>query len=103
MTRADRTIQLRRYRIVPGELDGFVDWFRERLLPARLAYGYSLEFAYALPESNTFVWAVSVPGDVDALTALDASWQSSDERAAVFAGAPRRIEEVHLDVVLPVA
>jgi len=58
-----RTVQLRRYRIVDGELDAFVAWWRTRLLPARVAFGFTLESALIVPATNAFVWSVSAEGD----------------------------------------
>lgn len=97
-----RTIQLRRYRIVAGELDAFVAWWRDLVVPARTAHGFSVEFAYAVPETNEFVWAVSVAGDREAFRAIDERYASSPERAAAFAGQPQRIDTATLTLVEPV-
>ncbi len=96
---ATRTLQLRRYRIVDGQLDDFVDWFRAKLAPAREAFGFSVEFAIAVPEACQFVWGVSADGDVPAFKDIDHRWQSSAERRAVFDGEPARIADVRTDFV----
>lgn len=99
----DRTVQLRRYQAVPGQLPDFVAWFTERLVPARVAHGFTIEFAYALPGSDEFVWAVSVAGDADAFRAVDERYTASAERAAAFDGVPKRVESMVLSLVQPVA
>jgi antibiotic biosynthesis monooxygenase (ABM) superfamily enzyme len=96
-----RTVQLRRYRIVDGELDAFLGWWRSRLLPARQAFGFVLEHALVVPETDEFVWAVSAEGDTDAFARLDAAWTASPERAAVFEGVPQRVASMDLRIAVP--
>lgn len=97
----ERTVQLRRYRIVDGQLDAFVAWWRDRLLPARVAFGFVLESALIVPETNEFVWSVSAEGDEEAFARLDAAWAASPERVAVFDGVPRRVETMDLRIATP--
>lgn len=99
----DRTVQLRRYRLKPGQLPDFVAWFTERLVPARLAHGFMVEFAYAVPEFDEFVWAVAAAGDADEFRAVDERYTASPERAAAFEGVPDRVETATLVFVQPVA
>lgn len=96
-----RTVQLRRYRIVEGQLDAFVEWWRDRLLPARTAFGFTLESALIVPETDEFVWSVSVDGDEEALARLDAAWAASPERAAAFDGVPQRVTSMDLRIAVP--
>lgn len=96
-----RTVQLRRYRVVEGQLDDFVEWWRDRLLPARIAFGFTLESALIVPETDEFVWSVSVGGDEEAFARLDAAWTASPERAAAFDGVPRRVESMDLRMAVP--
>ena len=98
-----RTIQLRRYQLVPGVLPEFVPWFTERLIPARLAHGFRVEFAYPLPDTDEFVWAVSAEGDAAAFAAVEERYLASPERAAAFADQPQRIASMALALVQPVA
>src|SRR3978361_1784108 len=98
-TEGQKTVQLRRYDIIPGELDAFVEWWTTRLEPGRSAFGYTLLFAYVLRETNEFVWAVSAPGDAAAFEKLDAEWMQSDERKVVFDGVPQRVAKKTLALV----
>ncbi|MPY94407.1 MAG: hypothetical protein GEV08_15510 [Acidimicrobiia bacterium] len=91
------TVQLRRYELVPDELDAFVAWF-PRIVPVREKYGFRVLFAYLDREQNQFVWAVAHDGDFEA--ALEV-YNASPERAAVFADQPKRVAEMHLSYVEP--
>lgn len=86
-----RTIQLRRYTLVDGEYDAFVAWWEGCMPRVRPAAGFTIEFAYGLPASNEFIWAVSAEGDEDAFLALEKTYMASDARAEVFAGVPQRV------------
>jgi hypothetical protein len=96
-----RTTQLRRYRLIAGELPAFLAWWRSRLVPAREAFGFVIEFAVVVPETEEFVWAVSVAGDETAFTALDEAWTASPERAAAFAGEPKHVAAMDLRFAEP--
>ena len=88
-------VQLRRYELVSGEMDGFLEWF-PRIVAVREQYGFTVEFAYADRENNEFVWAVSHPGDFEAAFEV---FVNSPERAAAFEGQPTRVGEIHLAMV----
>lgn len=91
-----QTVQLRRYEMLDGVMDDFIAWF-ETLAPARRQYGFEILFAFADRETNQFVWAVGYDGaDFDAAVA---TYNDSPERAAVFAGQPSRVKEMHLALV----
>ena len=86
-----RTIQLRRYTLVDGEYDAFVAWWQASMPRVRPAAGFAIDFAYGLPATNEFVWAVSAEGDEEAFLALEKKYMASDARAEVFAGVPQRV------------
>jgi len=86
-----KTIQLRRYTLVDGEYDAFVDWWRGAMPAVRPPAGFTIEFAYGVRESNEFVWAVSVEGDREEFGRLEQAYLASDARAAVFDGVPQRV------------
>ena len=60
------------------------------LLPARKQYGFDVLFAFVDESTNQFVWAVSHGGDFDV---AEKTYLASSERAAVFDGVPRRVDE----------
>ncbi|WP_350347409.1 hypothetical protein ABIQ69_12290 [Agromyces sp. G08B096] len=86
-----KTIQLRRYTIVDGEYEAFVAWWKEWMPRVRPEAGFAIEFAYGVPETNEFVWAVSAEGDRDAFVEREAAYLVSPERAAAFDGVPQRV------------
>ncbi|MBW9094495.1 hypothetical protein JNB62_12440 [Microbacterium jejuense] len=94
-----KTIQLRRYTLVDGEYDAFVDWWNEWMPRVRPAAGFTIEFGYGIRETNEFVWAVSAPGDEDAFLALEKAYMASDSRAEAFDGVPQRIAEYNIRFV----
>jgi hypothetical protein len=94
-----KTIQLRRYTLVDGEYDAFVAWWNEWMPKVRPAAGFAIEFAYGLPETNEFVWAVSAEGDAEAFLALEKEYMASAGRAEAFAGVPQRVAEHNIRLV----
>ncbi|GAB3603985.1 hypothetical protein [Microbacterium aureliae] len=97
-----RTVQLRRYTLVEGEYDAFVDWWNEWMPRVRPEAGFPIEFAYGLPETNEFVWAVSAEGDEAAFLALEEEYMASDARAEAFAGVPQRVAHYNIQFVTDV-
>lgn len=89
------TVQLRRYQILPGEMDAFVEWWPS-ILPAREQYGFEMIFAFVDESTNQFIWAVSHNGDFDEAEKV---YMDSPERAAAFAGVPHRVAEMFLSKV----
>ncbi|QHC67949.1 hypothetical protein Q0F99_05550 [Rathayibacter oskolensis] len=94
-----RTIQLRRYELVDGVMDDFLAWYRAKIIPAREAHGFRIEFAYADREVNEFVWAVSAPGDAAAFGEIESVYLASPEREAAFAGEPKRVAVHHVRLI----
>ncbi|WP_129586681.1 hypothetical protein [Microterricola viridarii] len=83
-------VQLRRYQLAPGSYAEFTQWWAERMRPLRLAAGFAIDFAYGLPESEEFVWAVSAAGDRTDFLALEAAYLASEARAEVMLTQPER-------------
>lgn len=94
-----KTTQLRRYTLVDGEYDAFVAWWQSTMPIVRPQAGFTVEFAYGIPETNEFVWAVSAEGDEDAFLALEKTYMASPERAAAFDGVPQRVAEYNIRFV----
>lgn len=94
-----KTVQLRRYQIVPGEYEAFVSWFDSRMPAVRRGAGFEVEFAYGVAETSEFVWAVSVAGDRAEFERVEAAYAASPERAAAFEGVPDRIAGKSIDYV----
>jgi hypothetical protein len=86
-----KTTQLRRYTLVPGEYEAFVAWWNEWMPKVRGGAGFTIEFAYGLPETEEFVWAVSAEGDRAAFLARESVYMASDARTEAFDGVPQRV------------
>lgn len=86
-----KTIQLRRYTLIDGEYDAFLDWWHAWMPRVRREAGFAIEFAYALRETNQFAWAVSVEGDRARFVETEEAYKVSDARAEAFDGVPQRI------------
>ncbi|MET2011981.1 hypothetical protein ABXJ56_10545 [Microbacterium chocolatum] len=98
-----RTVQLRRYTLVDGEYDAFLSWWNDWMPRVRAGAGFRIDFAYGLPETNEFVWAVSAEGDREAFLALESRYMASDARAEAFDGVPQRVAEYNVRLVDTVA
>ena len=69
----------------------------------RPAAGFAIEFAYGLPETNEFVWAVSAEGDPDAFLAREEAYLASEGRAEAFAGQSQRVAEYNVRLIDEIA
>jgi len=94
-----RTTQLRRYVLVPGTEQDFLVWWRERIVPGRVAAGFSVDYASFEAESRRFVWATSAAGSADDFLTLERKWLEGQTRAAAFAGEPQRVESMDNSLV----
>ena len=83
--------QLRMYRVKPGEMDQFVEEWREGILPARRAHGFSVLGPWIVREESRFVWIVGHDGD---FAAADKAYYDSPERAALDPPPTRHLDEI---------
>ena len=86
-----KTIQLRRYTLVAGEYDAFLEWWTRAMPAVRPPAGFTIEFAYGIRATNEFVWAVSAEGDPETFVRLEEEYMASEARAAAFDGVPQRV------------
>ena len=92
------TVQLRRYDVEPGRMADFLAWF-PGLAPVRAQYGFRLLFAYADEANDTFTWAVEHDGDEAAFREVEATYNASPERAAVFRTDPASVATMQIGFV----
>jgi hypothetical protein len=83
---------LRIYTIKPGELDDWVDEWREHVLPLRRRCGFEVLGAWVSDEASTFTWLLGYDGP-DGLEAANAAYYDSPERAALDPDPARHIAE----------
>lgn len=98
-----RTTQLRRYDLKPELIDEFLAWWPTRLVPAREAHGFRIDFAHLNREQAEFTWAVSVEGDADEFARIEAAYLPSPERTAAFDGVPAWTDAMHVALVERIA
>lgn len=75
-----KTVQLRRYEIVPGMLEEFRGWLNTEVLPIRKQFGFQVEFMYLDNANSEFIWAVSVNGSIDDFLEVENAYDASAER-----------------------
>jgi hypothetical protein len=92
------TVQLRRYELIPDQRAAFLEWWRRWIPPALEAYGLQVPFAYLVPETDEFVWAIAHPGDAEEFRRAEQEYRRSPQRATAFAEPPSGVREmlVHL-------
>lgn len=96
------TSQLRIYRIKPGTMDEFVALWREHLVPARGAHGFSVSGAWITQDGAEFAWVVAHDGP-GTFEEADARYYDSPERAAAPRSPADFIESMELRLMEPVA
>jgi hypothetical protein len=90
--------QLRIYTIKPGLLAEFTDFWRAEIVPLRRRFGFTVEGAWADPESSTFAWVVGHP---EFARAQDA-YYASPGRAGLSRDPGEYIERSELRMMEPV-
>jgi hypothetical protein len=80
-----KTTQLRIYTINRGEMDVFVQGWRENIVPLRLKHGYTIDGAWIVEGENRFIWMVSYDGD-EAWDTKEQTYYNDPERKAVAPG-----------------
>jgi hypothetical protein len=80
--------QLRIYRAKDGELDAFVQEWREHVLPLRRAHGFDVLGPW-VSDDDRFVWII---GHQD-LQASDEAYYASAERSAINPDPARHLAE----------
>jgi hypothetical protein len=93
------TIQLRRYALIPEERDAFITWWQKEIPLVRRAHGFEILFAYLVPETDEFVWAVSHEGDAEEFARAEAEYEHAPDRLAAFEGVPKRTREMRVNLV----
>ena len=97
------TTQLRRYILVDGIWDEFRAWWHDELVPVREKFGFTVDFAYRIDETNEFIWAVTLPGDAAEFARVENEYMASDERAGAFAGHAPWTTSTDIRLVEPIA
>jgi hypothetical protein len=80
-------------------MDEFVGEWRDHVVPLREHFGFRVDGAWTIPETNSFVWVISHDGDFEE---ADRAYFASDERKAIDPDPARHFEEVDTRFMRPV-
>jgi hypothetical protein len=95
-------LQLRIYDIKQGEMEGWLELFREKVVPMHAKYDMPVRKAWVAPERSQFVWIRELIG-TGTPEEQEKRYRESDERAEVIGDEPKRfIEGMEIRVVDPV-
>jgi hypothetical protein len=97
-----RTVQLRRYKVAPGQMEAWVGEWRERVRPLRETHGFEVLGAWVVEGSDEFVWVIASDGS-RTFEEADAAYYASPERAALDPDPARHLVEVRADFVREVS
>ena len=75
--------QLRIYTINKDRLDDFIAGWTQHVHPLHLQFGFNIELAERMEETNEFVWIVSYDGTKAEWEQRQKEYYGSPERAAV--------------------
>jgi hypothetical protein len=85
--------QVRTYKVREGDMDAFVALWRDHVVPARAAHGFTVLGAWRDDAGTTFTWVVGHPAP-DGWDAADKAYYDSPERN----GLPRSPSDFLTDV-----
>ena len=93
--------QLRRYRIEAGKLTDFVEAWTDGVVPLRDQFGFEFRGAWAIEETNEFVWIIG-HDHPDGFEAADQEYYSSPERAVLSPDPAQYVEVADHNMAIPV-
>jgi len=85
------------YQAKDGELEAFIREWTSGVLPLRRKFGFTVEGAWAIPETGEFIWIISYDGP-EGFEARDAAYYASPERKALTPDPARHL--AHTDTRL---
>ena len=93
--------QMRLFTINRGKLDDFVKAWLKGVYPLRLKHGFTIPAAWAVPETNQFMWALCYEGPEE-WDAKEAAYYGSEERGALDPDPRQLIARVERWFITPV-
>lgn len=96
-----RASQLRIYTMKPGAMEPFVALFRDHLVAARAAYGFTVDGTWTSGDGEQFIWIAS-HDDAESFAAADKAYYDSPERAALPTSPAEYIASMDLRMLTPV-
>lgn len=71
--------QLRDYRVKRGEMDGWIEEWKSKIIPLRLRFGFRVVGAWQVGD-NRFVWIIGHDGRGGGFQTADDEYYASQER-----------------------
>jgi hypothetical protein len=93
-------IQMRLYTVNRGMLDQFISEWQEKIYPLRQKLGFTIPVAYAIRETNQFVWFLGYDGP-GTWEERDEQYYASPERKGMDPNPARHIARMELHFVDP--
>jgi hypothetical protein len=97
-----RTVQLRRYRVADGRMRDWLEEWDGKVRPLREAHGFEVLGAWAVEDTDEFVWVIAHDGP-GTFEAADAAYYASPERVALDPDPARHLVETQTDFVSEIA
>jgi hypothetical protein len=98
---AEEKCQLRVFTINRDKLADFTKAWQEGVLPLRRKQGFTVPFAWAVPETNQFFWLLCYAGPED-WEAKDKAYYASEERSRLTPDPRQFIARVERWFVVPI-
>jgi NIPSNAP protein len=95
-------VQVRTYKIKPGDMEEFVALWRDHIVPARAAHGFQVLGAWNDVEDGTFAWVVGHEAP-DGWDAIEKAYYDSPERQGVPRNPSELMDGAETKVLAPVA
>src|SRR5512138_1810722 len=90
--------QIRIYTLNRGMLDQFMKEWKEKIYPLRLVYGFSIPGAWAIRETNQFIWLLGYDGK-GTWEQRDKDYYASPERKQIDPDPARHVARMQLHFV----
>jgi hypothetical protein len=94
-------VQLRDYRIKPGQMDVWIARWKSGVVPVRQEFGFEILSAWVDREHDRFVWLIGYSG-IDGFDAANSRYYASERRTSLRPEPSELIEEASKVMVDPV-
>jgi hypothetical protein len=94
-------VQLRDYRIQPGQMDAWIAGWKSGVVPVRQEFGFQVLGAWVDREHDRFIWLIGYPG-ADGFDAANDRYYASEQRSSLRPEPSELIEEAKKVMVDPV-
>jgi hypothetical protein len=94
-------VQLRDYRIQPGQMDAWIAGWKSGVVPVRQEFGFQVLGAWVDREHDRFIWLIGYPG-TDGFDAANDRYYASEQRSSLRPEPSELIEEAKKVMVDPV-